>query len=70
MNTYFSSISNIDDSNATLPTFERKSEAKLENIEMFETEILDVINNLNVNKASGPDGISHKMLKATSSTIA
>ena len=39
------------------------------NITIDEQEVLDTISVLPVNKAIGPDCISHKMLKSTISTI-
>ena len=39
------------------------------NITIDEQEVLDIISVLPVNKAIGPDCISHKMLKSTISTI-
>ena len=35
-----------------------------------ESEIVDILKILNINKASGDDGISHKMLKETAINIA
>jgi len=69
LNDYFVSISSVDDLNVILPTFNLKTRSELINISVTETEITDVIDNLDSNKASGPDEISHKMLKATSSSV-
>ena len=69
LNNYFSSISNIDDSQARLPPFHRKTEKKLNNFTFTEQDIIDILSNLNVNKANGPDEISHRMLKETVKTI-
>ena len=38
-------------------------------IKILQSEVVDVLRILKVNKASGPDGISHRMLKNTSQTI-
>ncbi|XP_060571977.1 uncharacterized protein LOC132730138, partial [Ruditapes philippinarum] len=35
----------------------------------FEQEVTDILDNLIINKASGPDEISHRMLKETSKSI-
>ena len=37
----------------------------LDKIEIVEQDISDVISTLQINKATGPDDISHKMLKET-----
>jgi hypothetical protein len=70
LNTYFSSISYLDDSNETLPTLYSLCSNSLCNITINEQEIIDIISILPVNKAVGPDLISHKMLKSTISTVA
>jgi hypothetical protein len=51
-NKYFSFISKLDEANAPLP-----------DINVSIQEISDIIQILHPNKASGPDVISHKMLK-------
>ena len=38
-------------------------------LKILQPEVVDVLRILKVNKASGPDGISHRMLKNTSHTI-
>ena len=69
LNSYFSSISTIDDTNVTLPNMYSLCNNNLSNIIIEEQEISDIITILPVNKAIGPDCISHKMLKSTKSTI-
>ena len=69
LNTYFSSISTIDDTNVTLPNMYSLCNSNLSNIIIEEQEKSDIITILPVNKAIGPDCISHKMLKSTKSTI-
>ena len=66
LNSYFSSISSLDDSNAVLPPFYEKTDKVLADVVISENEIKDVFDISNVNKASGPDLISYKMLKAVS----
>lgn len=63
LNDYFISISSVDDTNATLPLFYEKTNKVLDKIETTEKEVQDIIDSLNLNKASGPDLISHKMIK-------
>lgn len=69
LNSYFNSISSLDDSNAVLPPFYEKTDKILEDVVISENKIKDVLDICNVNKASGPDLISYKMLKAVSSEV-
>ena len=69
LNDYFTSISNIDDSNISLPTFVSKTDAVLNNVLITEQEITDILKCLITKKANGPDNISHTLLKATASSI-
>ena len=64
-NKYFSCISGIDDENVLLPDFESRTVSSISDILCTEEEIFDVITNLAVNKASGPNIISHKMLQVS-----
>jgi hypothetical protein len=70
LNAYFSSISDINDNNVTLPHMYSLCSDSLDNIVIEEQEITDIITILPVDKAVGPDCISHKMLKSTKETIA
>jgi hypothetical protein len=47
----------------TLPQFDSKTNNIIHEIHITENEIIDVIQILDPNKATGPDKISHKMLK-------
>ena len=69
LNDYFSSISTVDDSNATLPTFERKTKNSLSDIQTTQSEIKEIIDTLDLNKAVGEDLVSHRVLKATKQSI-
>ena len=51
------------DSNASLPPFTPRTENTLNFIHIEESEIVDVVETLIVNKASGDDQISHRKLK-------
>ena len=62
MNEYFASISFVDDTNINLPLFSQKTENSLYTLQISESDITDVIQTLIVNKASGEDKISHKIL--------
>ena len=62
LNSYFSSISSLDDSNAVLPSFYAITDKTLEEFIISVHEIKNIFDISNVNKASGPDLISYKML--------
>ena len=65
LNEYFTSVSNLDDSNTNLPPFESKVDMSLEHIQIEEQEIEKNIEIL----AVGPDLISHKVLKGVKYSI-
>ena len=69
LNSYFASISTLDDSCAVLPPFEELTNSVLDKIDITEEEIRDIIVNLDPNKASGPDQISNKMIKRVAGAI-
>ena len=69
LNIYFTSVSHVDDSEAFLPPFVEKTNQYLDNIIIMEIEVKDILHILNVNKASGPEMISNRMLKCTSTSI-
>ena len=69
LNRYFTSISNINDDNVFLPNLNKKTDEVLHDFVVTEKEIQDIITTLNINKACGYDGISHKMLKNTCETV-
>ena len=69
LNIFFCTVSTIDDANVNLPNFELRTNNTLSNINILQSEVIDILNLLKVNKAIGPDGISHRMLKYTSKTI-
>ena len=70
LNKYFSSISKLDEENVTLPQFDSKTNNIIHEIHITENEIIDVIQILDPNKATGPDKISNKMLKISPEKIA
>ena len=70
LNKYFSFISSLKDANVPLPDIELKTDNFLRDIVITTEEIVDVIKIINPNKASGPDIISHKMLKICPEKIA
>ena len=66
LNDYFTSISWVCDENVQLPEFQKITNSTLQDITISENEVKDILSTLNVNKASGPDSISHKMHKYVS----
>ena len=60
-NDFFISHSNIDTTNAQLPS-ENFIEEKLVSLTVSEQEVLDLLKSLDTSKATGPDGISPKLL--------
>ena len=68
-NEAFLSFSNIDTSNASLPRLTTKTNSKFEKFDICEKDIYDVLKSLDTSKATGPDGISSKMLKETALSI-
>ena len=74
LNNYFCSISSVDDNNTELPFFENRTNTEITDINVLVSAIVDILSSLKgslkVNKASGQDGISHRMLKNTCKTIA
>ena len=68
-NDYFCTIS-VDESNTELPFFENRTYNEIADINILESEIADILGSMKVNKACGPDGISHRMLKYTCKTTA
>ena len=69
LNDYFVSISTVNDENTVLPPFEKLTNNSLSTVNCTENGIENLINVLNINKASGDDGISHRMLKGVSKSI-
>ena len=71
-NNYFRSHSNIDTSGASLPAFNggEHGACKLESIVVSEDDVLQILKSLNPNKATGPDGVSPKILKEGAPAIA
>ena len=65
LNNYFVSISCLLGNEPMLPKFFLLCNNVFDTIEIVEQDVIDVISVLQVNKAVGPDCISHKMLKET-----
>ena len=60
LNEYFASISTISNEQPPLPNLDPKTHVRLTQIIISEQEVIDMLENLNTHKASGPDGISNK----------
>ena len=69
-NNFFLSHSNIDTSGAVLPPPADCHHDKLESITVSENDVLQILKSLNPNKATGPDGVSPKLLKEGAPAIA
>lgn len=68
-NNYFTSITFLDDSNHELPIVGCRCNNSFLEIKIQEHHITDYISIIPVNKAVGPDCISHNMLKSCKGTI-
>ena len=69
LNDYFTSVSRVSDENTRLPNFEKLTNSNLDAIVITENEVKEILDILNINKASGPDLINHKMLKYVSAAV-
>ncbi len=69
-NNFFLKNSNIDDSHAHIPPTNDNSDSTLSNIHVKTQDVADLLKCLNVSKATGPDIISHSMLKMAGDIIA
>jgi hypothetical protein len=66
---YFSFISKLDEANAPLSEIEVKTH-NITDLNVSVEEMSDIIQIIHLNKASGPDVISHNMLKLCPNKIA
>ena len=69
LNDFIVSISSVDDANTPLPNFNFKTNSRLTNIQIIESEIFDILKILNIIKASCDDGISHRIKRNCSHNI-
>ena len=63
LNSYFASISTVNDNNIMLPECPLRTLNKLVLDEITISEVKDIIHSIDINKASGSDNISHRMPK-------
>ena len=68
-NSFFLHHSDIDTSNAQLPSNSNLPECALTNINVTENDVTDLLKDIDVSKATGPDGISPRLLKEAGSAI-
>ena len=68
-NSFFLEQSKVDSSSASLPEITDPPVSTLDSISIMETEVLDILLSLDTSKASGPDGISAKLLKEAAPAI-
>ena len=66
----FSSVFTKEDTTQPLPDIKDNSYPSISNISVDEKGVLKLLQNLNVNKAAGPDGIPNKLLKACAEEVA
>ena len=68
-NNFFLSHSTINSDHVTLPELEYLTDKELAQIEFDDREVLDLLKCIDTSKATGPDGISPKMLKEAANII-
>jgi hypothetical protein len=59
----------LDEANVDLPNILSESEYVLNNINITESDVVDLLNILDVSKAIGPDGINPSILKERASIL-
>lgn len=69
LNEYFTGISHLDTTGKSLPFCRNRTDDVFPQIMISRDEIIDTIQSLPTNKATGPDNISHRLLKATSYAV-
>ena len=69
LNNYFASQSHINDDNKTLPVPTQIQHKELAHIDITQQDVIDVLSNLSIIKACGPDMISPRLLKEGASVI-
>ncbi|KAK3103719.1 hypothetical protein FSP39_021305 [Pinctada imbricata] len=68
-NEHFITQSTVDDSGVDLPPLTYNQTCSIDNIDITETDVKDVLDNLDISKATGPDGINPRLLKEASSEL-
>ena len=70
LNNYVCSVTDLEDIDKEIPSFNPRTNALLSHIVITNQDVKDTIDILDTNKVPGPDGISHRMLKMVSNSIA
>ena len=68
-NSFFTSISNLEENKPLLPPLPLDTPSNLDNITITQSDIKDVLTLLKSSKASGPDGINQRILKEVAQFI-
>ena len=69
-NQFFLTHSTIDDTNVPIPAHTPHTNARLSSVKITEADVTDLLKDLDISKATGPDRISHVMLKNSGPVIA
>ena len=69
LNGYFTNQTKPPDNNIPLPPLTYLTDAKLQDITINPAIVKDILEDLNPNKANGPDGISNRILKECASSL-
>lgn len=69
-NAFFLSHSSIDETGARLPNDAHQIATTLDKVTVSEQEVIDLLKGLDARKATGPDGISPRLLKEAAPAIA
>ncbi len=70
INSFFVQQSMLNDSNAQLPPNPPQPEIKIEQKVIQPEEVFEILINLDISKATGPDGISNRLLRESAVSIA
>jgi len=69
LNSYFCSVTDLNDDNVLWPPFQSRTNCILDNINILHSEVEDIIKILDIKKASSSDGISYRLLRESSENI-
>lgn len=62
LDSYFASISTVDETDIEIPPFANHSDVEFTQIQTAESEVLDILKAVKLHKATDTDGISNRML--------
>ncbi|KAK3105198.1 hypothetical protein FSP39_019583 [Pinctada imbricata] len=65
-NNYFASQSTLEDNGVVIPASSPPTHCCIDTIEITDTDVKDVLDNLDVTKSTGPDGLNPRLLKEAS----